>query len=123
MQNNLESLQGSTSVATDSHPSPARSTAREGRHLTSSETLQVDDRSPAVPSLLLGHPVVEHYLGIPKSLVLTLVEVYYDNVYNATLLLHKGLFLRSLAAGTARPHLVLSVCAWAAKYATEDSRF
>ena len=68
-------------------------------------------------SLLPHHitPVEDRYLGIPKTLLLTLVEVYYDNVYNARLLLHKRQFLESLAAGTARPHIVLSVCAWAAK--------
>jgi hypothetical protein len=38
-------------------------------------------------------------------------------VYNATLLFHKASFLQSVAAGTVRPHVVLSVCAWAAKYA------
>jgi hypothetical protein len=58
----------------------------------------------------------DQYLGIPSSLLYKLVEVYYDNVYNATLLLHKQTFLDSLAAGTVRPHIVLSVCAFAAKY-------
>lgn len=57
----------------------------------------------------------ESYHGIPKALVLALIEVYYDNLYNATLLLHKRLLLESLAADTARPHVVLSVCAAAAK--------
>ena len=62
-------------------------------------------------------PTEDSYLGIPRNLVLTLVEVYYDNVYNATLLLHKRTFLESLSAGIVRPHIILSVCAWAAKYA------
>ena len=44
-----------------------------------------------------------------------LVDVYYENVYNATLLLHKQTFLDSLAAGTVRSHIVLSICAFAAK--------
>ena len=61
-------------------------------------------------------PNEERYLGIPNSLVLMLVDVYYDNVYNASLLLHKQLFLQSIAQGTARSHIILSVCAWAAKY-------
>ena len=67
------------------------------------------------PASLFGFSEEEQYLGIPKSLVSTLVELYFDNVYNAALLLHKRLFLESLAAGTARPHVVLSVCAFAAK--------
>lgn len=71
---------------------------------------------------ILDCPTDVPYLGIPQSLVLTLVDVYFDNVYNASLLLHKGLFLESLAAGTARLHVVLGVCAWAAKYATRLSR-
>lgn len=57
----------------------------------------------------------ESYLGISKSLMYTLVEVYYQSAYNASLLLHKRQFLESLASGTASPHVVLSVCAWAAK--------
>lgn len=71
----------------------------------------------APPPLPLQHSLggawTRSYLGIPPSLLETLVEVYYQNVYNASLLLHKRLFLESLAAGTARPHVVLSVCAWA----------
>jgi hypothetical protein len=58
----------------------------------------------------------EQYLGIPSALVSSLIEVYYANVYNATLLLHRPSFLDAVAAGTARSHVVLSVCAWAAKY-------
>ncbi|EXJ69938.1 uncharacterized protein A1O5_07011 [Cladophialophora psammophila CBS 110553] len=47
---------------------------------------------------------------------MSLVDVYYANVYNASLLLHKRLFLEAIAAGTARHHVVLSVCAWALKW-------
>ncbi|KIW93881.1 uncharacterized protein Z519_05196 [Cladophialophora bantiana CBS 173.52] len=60
---------------------------------------------------------MDHYdLGIPKSLVSTLVEVFFDNAYNATLVLHKMLFLESLERGRANPHVVLSICAWAANF-------
>jgi hypothetical protein len=59
---------------------------------------------------------VEPYLGISKSLMYTLVNLYFETAYNATLLLHKASFLQELAAGTATPHIVLSVCAWAAKF-------
>lgn len=55
-------------------------------------------------------------LGIPKPLVLSLVKVFFENAYNATLLLHERLFLASLEDGTANRYIVLSVCAWAAKY-------
>lgn len=55
------------------------------------------------------------YLGISESLMYTLVDVYFENAYNASLLLHKGRFLESLTAGTVEAHLILSVCAYAAK--------
>jgi hypothetical protein len=54
-------------------------------------------------------------LGIPKNLIPTLVDVYFRHVYNAGLLLHRESFLSSIEDGTADPHIVLSVCAWAAK--------
>ncbi|KAJ9604684.1 hypothetical protein H2200_010798 [Cladophialophora chaetospira] len=56
------------------------------------------------------------YLGIPMSLIVSLVDVYYDNVYNASLLLHKRTFLEALAAGTANQHVVLGVCAFALNF-------
>ncbi|KAK5675883.1 hypothetical protein LTS10_011615 [Elasticomyces elasticus] len=56
------------------------------------------------------------YLGISNSLLYTLVDVYFATAYNASLLLHKASFLESLAGGTATPHVVLSVCAWAANF-------
>ena len=58
------------------------------------------------------------YLGISESLMYTLVDVYFENAYNASLLLHKGRFLESLVEGTVEAHLILSVCAYAAKYMT-----
>lgn len=58
------------------------------------------------------------YLGIAESLMYTLVDVYFENSYNASLLLRKDRFLESLVAGTVEPHLILSVCAYAAKYFT-----
>ena len=57
------------------------------------------------------------YLGISESLMHTLVDVYFENAYNASLLLHKGHFLASLAGSTVEAHLILSVCAYAAKFA------
>lgn len=55
------------------------------------------------------------YLGISESLMYTLVDVYFESAYNSSLLLHKGRFLESLVAGTVEAHLILSVCAYAAK--------
>ena len=66
-------------------------------------------------SALNIQPIEANYLGIPKPLLQILVETYYENVYNATLLLHKRSFLQALDKETTRPHVVLSVCAWAAK--------
>ncbi|KPM45635.1 hypothetical protein AK830_g918 [Neonectria ditissima] len=37
-------------------------------------------------------------------------------MYNASFLLTKAPFLESVSAGTARPHMVLSVCAWGANF-------
>ncbi|KAJ9609082.1 hypothetical protein H2200_006853 [Cladophialophora chaetospira] len=48
-------------------------------------------------------------------------KAYYANVYNAGLLLHKPSFLQSLASGTARNHLVLSVCALGAHFYCDNN--
>ncbi|KAH7370243.1 hypothetical protein BKA65DRAFT_13263 [Rhexocercosporidium sp. MPI-PUGE-AT-0058] len=66
---------------------------------------------PTAPSLSLASPSQDYYLGIPASLVSRLIEVYYSDVYNGSLLLHKRIFLEAVAAGTARPQVILSVCA------------
>ncbi len=58
----------------------------------------------------------EPYLGISQTLMYKLVDLYFETAYNASLLLHKASFLEALTAGTATPHVVLSICAWAAKY-------
>ncbi len=49
------------------------------------------------------------------SLIITLVDVYYVNVYNASLLLHKRSLLESIAARTVQQHVVLGLCALALK--------
>lgn len=48
--------------------------------------------------------------------MLALVEVFYSHVYNASLLLHRDLFLKQLDEGKVVPHVLLSVCAMASKY-------
>lgn len=107
-----------------SHVSVSASTSstgtREARHISSNEAIPVGNHPSSASALLPDYSGGEHYLGIPEPLVSTLVEVYYENAYNANLLLHKRTFLASLAAGTANPHIVLSVCAWAAKYLNAD---
>lgn len=64
---------------------------------------------------IVSPPAEERFLGLPKSLILMLVEVYFETAYNATILLHKRLFLESFEAGTTRAHTILSICAWGAK--------
>lgn len=58
-------------------------------------------------------------LGIPNSLVTTLVDVYYTHVYNASLMLHRTSFLQQLESGTVAPALLLSICAFASMYEVE----
>jgi hypothetical protein len=49
-----------------------------------------------------------------------LVELYFQTSYHASLLLHKKRLLESLATGSATPHVILAICASAAKYAKND---
>lgn len=59
------------------------------------------------------------YLGIPRPLISELIEIYYENVSNSALVIHKRRFLESVQSGTVVPHILLSVCAWGAKYVLE----
>ena len=61
-------------------------------------------------------PTQEHYLGVPAALLSNLIDVFFSHIYNASLLLHKPLLLESIASKSARPHVVLSVCAFAGVY-------
>ncbi|KAF5686683.1 hypothetical protein FDENT_5686 [Fusarium denticulatum] len=63
----------------------------------------------------------EFVQGIARPLVNTLVELYFDNVYQSTLLLHKATFLQSLTDHTVKPHILLSICAWGANFYRDDS--
>ncbi|KAI0195222.1 hypothetical protein EV127DRAFT_332779 [Xylaria flabelliformis] len=58
----------------------------------------------------------KQYIGLLEHLLPELVDIYFNYVYNAHLLLHKRSFLESIADGTACTHVVLSVCAWGAKF-------
>ena len=79
-------------------------------------------RDVPMKSTIYSCPAEEVYHGIPGSLLKILVQAYFDNVYNAHLLLHKRSFLESLTAGVARAHVVLGVCAWAAKYEVQGTQ-
>ncbi|KAF5587523.1 hypothetical protein FPANT_6868 [Fusarium pseudoanthophilum] len=61
------------------------------------------------------------FQGIAPSLVNTLVKLYFDNVYQSTLLLHKPTFLQSLTEQTVKPHILLSICAWGANFYRDES--
>ncbi|KAI3316836.1 hypothetical protein HD806DRAFT_541813 [Xylariaceae sp. AK1471] len=84
----------------------------------------VHRRLPILPQPLPqpgGTMGAKPYLGVLESLVPELVDIYFDYVYNAHFLLHKRSFLESVADGTACTHVVLSVCAWAAKFYEDAS--
>lgn len=89
-------------------------TRREGFVIGSSSGNSTNEQ-PIFPSLTQQPDFDERYLGIPKALLSTLIDLYFDNVYNTSLLLQKKSFQQSVAAGTARAHVVLSICAWGAR--------
>lgn len=62
-----------------------------------------------------SHSVDDTLQDIPSTLLTTLVDLYFTNVYQSTLLFHKPTFLQSLSSGTIRQHVLLSICAWGAK--------
>lgn len=112
-------------ASTDPIPPSLRGTDREQLAspvppLRHNEIVAVSSAGAPVPPL--SRPSEFSYLGIPTALVSNLIELFYANVYNATLLLHKATFLSAVAAGTACNHTVLSVCAWGAKYDTIPAR-
>ncbi|KAI1815135.1 hypothetical protein GGS20DRAFT_361908 [Poronia punctata] len=51
-----------------------------------------------------------------NSLVLELVDIYFDHMYNSHLLLHKRSFITDVVERRACGHVLLSVCAWGAKF-------
>lgn len=99
----------SSSMSNNEYPSPAPTTVLDSnKRPTNSEHLV-----SSVPHSLTN----DCYLGIPKVMVSTLVDIYWNNLYNASLLLHKRVFLEALESDSVRPHIILSICASAAKYA------
>ncbi|KAH8697046.1 hypothetical protein BGW36DRAFT_160144 [Talaromyces proteolyticus] len=95
---------------------PPYTTAPRVGHSQSRHAGQVSNFAYCPPSVHLTSPVEERYHGIPSSLLLDLVEVYYAHVGNASLVLHKRSFLEQLEAGIACPHVVISVCAVASNF-------
>jgi hypothetical protein len=91
----------------------------EGRFGTGGSIVQ--KANAQVLSLSFPHELgnEDRYHGIPKTLLLALVELYFDNVYNAHLIFQRETFQQSLALGRARSHVVLSVCAFGARYARD----
>ncbi|CAG7557895.1 unnamed protein product [Fusarium equiseti] len=76
----------------------------------------------AAPQYPLRHtPQDDIYHDINPSLLTTLVNLYFTNVYQSTLLFHIPTFLQSLSNGTVRQHVVLSICAWGANFYRDDN--
>ena len=110
-----------------SKSAPVRYRARQNEYPSPTPTANLDgNKIPTNPERLtssISRPLTsDHYLGIPKPMVSMLVDVYWDNLYNANLLLHKDVFLEALVEETVRPHIILSICASAAKYDNALSR-
>ncbi|KAF4501649.1 hypothetical protein FAGAP_2158 [Fusarium agapanthi] len=96
----------------------SRTTRAVGKSAAADATPRLVQSRHAAPAFLNKEPASNHdfYQGIAPSLVNTLVELYFENVYQSTLLLHKATFLQSLVDQTVKPHIVLSVCAWGANF-------
>lgn len=100
------------------HPRQKRNVTRAVTANGASQSVGSRRLAPvALPANLNAESVSNHafFQGIAPSLVNTLVELYFDNVYQSTLLLHKTIFMQSLADQTVKPHILLSICAWGAK--------
>ncbi|RKK42631.1 hypothetical protein BFJ66_g10392 [Fusarium oxysporum f. sp. cepae] len=101
------------------HPKQKRSVTRAVTANGASQSVGSRRLAPvALPANLNAESVSNHafFQGIAPSLVNTLVELYFDNVYQSTLLLHKTIFMQSLADQTVKPHILLSICAWGANF-------
>jgi hypothetical protein len=104
----------------DSHEVQKQVTSAERRKallssLSEPLTAATSHSSVDARTVTLKAPDDNVYSEIPASLVNILVELYFGNVYQSDLLLHKPTFLQSLANSSVRPHVLLSVCAWGAK--------
>lgn len=114
--------------------SPNNSTQQAGAISTSpvatGQPLQARNRHDAISdtsgslawSIPRARSPEKNLLGIPSSLVATLVDVYYSHVYNASLMVHRASFAQELKSGTASPAMVLSICALASVYGHRASQ-
>ncbi|KAH7246538.1 hypothetical protein BKA59DRAFT_200794 [Fusarium tricinctum] len=75
---------------------------------------------PLAPAASL-HVASDFYQGVPPSLVPILIDLYFENVYQSDLLLHKPSFLQALTNQAIRPHILLSICAWGANFYRDDA--
>ncbi|KAI0554749.1 hypothetical protein F4679DRAFT_524756 [Xylaria curta] len=106
---------------------PAQQTAVRDVSSKPTQSLPKDHTAQTTALQAQRHPIVwqsgsgKQYIGLLEHLLPELVEIYFNYVYNAHLLLHKRSFLESIADGTACTHVVLSVCAWGAKFFEDAS--
>ncbi|EGU85024.1 hypothetical protein FOPG_04566 [Fusarium oxysporum f. sp. conglutinans race 2 54008] len=101
------------------HPRQKRNVTRAVTANGASQSVGSRRLAPVALSANLNAESVSNHAffqGIAPSLVNTLVELYFDNVYQSTLLLHKTIFMQSLADQTVNPHILLSICAWGANF-------
>lgn len=94
-----------TSATLESHQASSRATVPEDR---ASSTTIADQQHQIPDSGTSSH-------GIPSKLMHELVEVYFTHITNSVLLLHKATFIQQLINNQVRDHVILSVCALAAK--------
>ncbi|KAI0454672.1 hypothetical protein F5B21DRAFT_504148 [Xylaria acuta] len=104
-----------------SKDAPSQPTRNPPRGHTTQASLPQAQRRPVLtqPS---GTGGSKQYIGLLEHLLPELVDIYFNYVYNAHLLLHKRSFLESVVDGTACIHVVLSICAWGAKFYEDASR-
>ncbi|KAK2676941.1 Zn(2)-C6 fungal-type DNA-binding domain [Fusarium oxysporum f. sp. vasinfectum] len=101
------------------HPRQKRNATRAVTANGASQSVGSRRLAPVALSANLNAESISNHAffqGIAPSLVNTLVELYFDNVYQSTLLLHKAIFMQSLADQTVKPHILLSICAWGANF-------
>lgn len=94
-----------TGTTLESDQASSRAALPEDR--ASSTTIA--DQQPHIP----GSGTSSH--GIPSKLMYELVEIYFTHITNSVLLLHKATFIQQLINNQVRDHVILSVCASAAK--------
>ncbi|KAJ4151464.1 hypothetical protein LMH87_012163 [Akanthomyces muscarius] len=83
---------------------------------------------PGTSSDKATHSQLPHYsldagttiYGIPTTSLYELIDIYFTHITNSALLLHKDSLLQQLANNQARDHVILSICALAAKRHSPD---